>query len=87
MDSVSFKEARQEITEGEFLEWKTLPATQSMFKVLRSVRAGLVDGLCNGSTLCGDCGKTGEETAKIVGMLYGIDLFLEARYDETEVKK
>ena len=56
-----------------------------MLKELQAARAGLVFDLVNGGTLRnGDA--TGEVTAKLVGIIYGIDLVLEIeeKADENE---
>ena len=47
-----------------------------MFKELRAAKEGLVFDLINGGTLKNGS-ATGEVTAKLVGIIYGIDLVLE----------
>lgn len=54
-----------------------------MFKKLREVREGLAFDIINGGTLKNGKG-TGEATAKIVGVIYGIDLILEMNFEETD---
>lgn len=63
--------------------WKTDPVTQVVFQEMREIRKGLAFSLVNGATLKGGPG-TAEETAKVVGILYGIDLFLELTFDEED---
>lgn len=50
------------------------------------MRGGLVFDIINGATLKKGEG-TGEATAKIVGILYGIDLILEMAFEEEEKGK
>jgi hypothetical protein len=50
---------------------------------IREARQQYVDGLANGGTLRGGDG-TAEETAKMVGVIYGIDLLLDVRPPDEE---
>jgi hypothetical protein len=45
------------------------------------VRAKIAHSLTNGDTLMGNS-KTVEETAKLVGVIYGIDLILKLEMEE-----
>lgn len=54
-----------------------------MFHELQTIRAGLVFDIINGGTLKNGEG-TGEATAKIVGVIYGIDLVLEMTFEKEE---
>lgn len=76
------------LTQEEFHSWKTDPTTRKVVKIIQEQRQILADSLVNGVTLKGEAGATTEETAKQVGILYGIDLFLEFEViDEKEEKK
>jgi len=66
------------ITKEEFNEWKENEITKKILFELREARSLISKGLENGNTLQGGHG-TIEETAKAVGILYGIDLILELR--------
>lgn len=81
-DRDSFK--ADNITAEEFESWSNLPVTKKMVNIIKSVRDSFADSLYVGGTLCGDGAKTVEATAKAVGVLYGADLFLEAKYEESE---
>jgi len=66
------------MTKEEYSEWINNEITKEVFFELRTVRSELSKNLENGITLKGGM-ETIEETAKIVGILYGIDLILEIK--------
>ena len=71
------------MTKREYEEWRRDPTTQEVFKHFKEMREGLVNSLVNGNTLK-EGSDTGEATAKVVGILYGIDLLLEMEFEEEE---
>lgn len=71
------------ITVEEFAEWKLHPVTKKMYNIIGSFRDNLSESLINGDTLLRSQG-TAEETARIVGIIYGADLFLKAKYEDDE---
>ncbi len=73
---------QEELSKETFGLWKTLPITQEIIKGLRAEKAVLIEALCSGQTLTGDAGTTAEETAKVVGMIKGIDLILNIEYED-----
>jgi len=68
------------LTKEEFGEWKHQPVTEKVLKVLAGQREVFSDALLNGATLCGH--RTAEETAKAVGIIYGVDLLLQMEVDD-----
>jgi len=66
----------KEMTAEEFVAWKQDPITKKVYQLFREQRLLLANSLANGATLRGHVG-TGEETAKQVGIIYGMDLFIE----------
>lgn len=71
------------ISKEEFAAWKKLPVTKKIYHNIKAVRDAFSESLNNGETLRGSMG-TIEETAKVVGLLRGIDLFLQAEYGDNE---
>ncbi len=69
------------ITKDEHANWKAGEITKGVFKILKDMRDEFSSALTNGATLKGDS-STAEETAKYVGILYGIDLILEMKVEE-----
>lgn len=67
------------VTEGEFGDWTKHPVTQKMYSVIGTFRDDIANALINGSSLKGG-NATIEETAKMVGILYGADLFMKAEW-------
>ena len=65
----------------DLAEWKRHPVTEVLFQHLRGIREQHSRYLENGGTLKGGS-ATGEETGKVVGILFGIDLTLEVKADE-----
>jgi len=66
------------VTKEELDEWKKNEITKKILFELRKARSIISKNLENGSTL--QCvNGTIEETAKAVGILYGIDLILELK--------
>jgi len=72
-----------EITADDFRLWKDLTVTKYIHGIIKTFRDELANNLCCGGTLI-----SGQEaiieTSKVVGILYGADLFLEANYEEKE---
>ena len=64
------------MTEAEYLNWRADSQTIQVRKIFKEQRQVLVDSLVNGGTLRSHAG-TAEETAKLIGIIYGLDLFLE----------
>lgn len=71
------------ISKDEFINWKAGEVTKAVFKMLRDGRDDLSYSLINGNTLKGDS-STAEATARVVGILYGIDLILEMKVEDKE---
>jgi hypothetical protein len=72
------------ISAEDFSEWLNHPVTKAVKNVIGRFRNELAESLINGGTLKGDGGSTVEETAKTIGILYGADLFLEAKFMEDQ---
>jgi len=64
------------MTKVEFLDWKEHPVTAEMYKAFMEVRDSIKEDLATGSTLGNE-----SETARRVGMIEGLDFFLNAGYD------
>jgi hypothetical protein len=60
--------------------------TKKVIKTLLEQKEALVNSLINGVTLKGNNG-TAEETAKQIGMIYGLDLFLMMEVEDEEPKR
>lgn len=58
--------------------------TKELFQELRKSRDRFQLDLVTGMTLCPEPGQTCQQTARLVGVLYGIDLVLEMRMDQEE---
>jgi len=75
------KKNRNELARGmtkeDFLEWKQGSFTQKIYALLQNVRDDFKDDLANGATLTGNVFGSSESTAKVVGIIYGIDQLLE----------
>lgn len=69
------------MTKDEFIAWRNSPATQQVRAKMKQERDEILKQLLEGSTLAGT-EHTGELTAKAVGMIAGIDLFLDAEWEE-----
>lgn len=69
------------MSKDEFAAWRNSPATQQVRKKMQIEREEIVRQICEGATLAGaEC--TGELTARAIGIVAGIDLFLEAEWEE-----
>ncbi len=69
------------ITKEQFESWKEHHVTRVVFEALGVERERWSQELGSGATLKGGEG-TGEATAKIVGILYGLDMILKMEYEE-----
>ena len=65
------------MTKEDFLEWKQGSFTQKVYALLKNIQNDFKDDLSEGTTLTGNVFGTSEATAKIVGIIYGIDQLLE----------
>lgn len=65
-----------------FEEWISAYATQEIMQMLASHRQRALESLGLGSTLADDASITAQHTAKVVGLLEGIDLMLDMEYGE-----
>ncbi len=68
----------------DFGQWLNSAATQQVFDKIREYRYSYVDALSSGQTLFHEAGKTQVETARVLGILHGIDLILEIKYEGNE---
>jgi hypothetical protein len=57
----------------EYMEWLSMPITEEVFKQLTEIRDATKDHLMSGGTLADDPVK---ETARAVGIIEGLELFL-----------
>jgi len=71
------------ISKDEFVNWRAGEITKEVFKLLMDARDDLSFSLINGNTLKGDS-STAEATARVIGILYGIDLILEMKVEYEE---
>lgn len=71
----------EQMSKEEFHLWKHDPRTQEVMARLEGMKQEWVTRLVQGGTLCGN-GPTQEETARAVGVIYGIDLILKAEWEE-----
>jgi hypothetical protein len=83
MTEESQSNSDNDISLEEFVAWKRLPITKKIYHHMSAVRGAFSESLNNGETLYGGQ-KTVEETARVVGILRGIDLFLEAEYGDQD---
>ena len=63
----------------ELAEYRALcnaPLFLKLVHNLRIERQICADSVCSGGTLRGECGATAESTARKVGMIQGLDMFL-----------
>lgn len=72
---------QNEITKEELEQWKNQRITIAVFDKLREYRNSYVSALSNGETLFYKSDKTQAETARVVGVIFGIDLILEIDYE------
>lgn len=73
-----------ELSKEVFDAWKDHPATIAVFNVLRSTRAEQAELLVSGYTLRDDPGVTAQYTAKLVGIINGMDAILEMQIEDDE---
>jgi len=79
-------DSKKHLSAGEFATWKDSPTTKKVFDILEKVSGDFVFDLVNGSSLRGG-NTTIEATAKLVGIIYGLDLFLKMKVrDKTHTK-
>lgn len=74
---------KDDISAEDFAVWKRLPVTEKIYRHMSEIRDVFLESLINGKTLIGSYGSI-EETAKTVGFLRGIDLFLQAEYGDKD---
>ena len=69
------------MTKEEFQEWKGNKTTQKILDLLSKDRESIKEDLSHGATL----GQfTGESTARLVGIVQGLDRIIEIEYEEPE---
>lgn len=62
-----------DVSKAEFSDWKNQIVTQAVFKKINDAREATVEHMLFGGTV-GD--NTGEDTARAVGVLQGLDMLL-----------
>ena len=67
-----------------FDQWLNSPLTQKVFDRLRDYRHSYAEAISSGQTLFHESDKTQAETARVIGVIYGIDLLLEIKFEENE---
>ena len=73
------------LTQEDLDQWKKHPVTIEVMDVIQRIRDMHVDALATGGTFDADSMEvTFGNTAKVVGMIEGIDVFLNLRIDEEE---
>ena len=70
----------------EFVAWRASPITKKVAKILSQQKGALINSLVNGTTLMGDS-STAEATAKQIGIIYGLDMFLEMEVEDEESER
>lgn len=70
------------IDKDEFKLWLENPTTQKIREFMIESRNDYVHTLCNGATLFSDSDHTQKNTAHAVGVIYGIDKFLNLQNEE-----
>lgn len=68
----------------QYEEWVRHPQTKDFKAALSAIRKHYSDSLIMGATLLNHADLTAQETARIVGIAYGIDLILEAFIEESQ---
>lgn len=70
------------VSQAEYQEWQRSPVTQELVRVLKVFRQEYSERLAQGSTIRERSDMTAQETARIVGVVFGIDLVLEMKVEE-----
>ena len=77
-----------DLTPEEMEEWLRNPTTRKVLQGLRSLRQEYQDQLVRGVTLnLTSVEQTALQTSRLLGQIYGLDLMLEMRPSDVEVKK
>ena len=71
------------ISKEQFEQWLNSSATLAILDIMRQYRHNYVSALSNGETVFHESDKTQAETARAIGVIYGIDLLLEIKYEDT----
>ncbi len=72
------------ITKEDFGQWLNNTCTKAVLDKLHEYRDNYVSALANGETVFHQTGKTQAETARAIGVIYGLDLILEMKYEDED---
>jgi len=70
------------MSKDEFKLWLDNPTTQKIRELMIESRSDYVRLLCDGATLFNESDYTQKNTAKVVGVIAGIDLFLNLQIED-----
>ena len=70
------------ISKERFEQWLNNSDTIAVFDILREYRYNYVAALAAGETVFHESDKTQAETARAIGVIYGLDLILEMKYED-----
>jgi hypothetical protein len=70
------------MSKDEFKLWLDNPTTQKIRELMIESRSDYVRALCEGATLFNDSSNTQKNTAQAIGVIAGIDLFLNLQIEE-----
>ena len=65
----------------QFHEWKANPTTLEVFEEIRGLKSALADSLASGNTICSTTSETALVTARIVGIIEGLNQLLDFNYE------
>jgi hypothetical protein len=72
------------VTKSDYVDWLSHPVTKAVKRVLEDVKRDREIQLGRGYTLSDDATLTAQKTAKMVGCLEGLALFLEMEIEDDE---
>ena len=70
------------MSKDEFKLWLDNPTTQKIRELMIESRSDYVRALCEGATLFNDSSHTQKNTANAIGVITGIDLFLNLQIED-----
>jgi hypothetical protein len=70
------------MSKDEFKLWLDNPTTQKIRELMIESRSDYVRLLCDGATLFSESSNTQKNTAQAIGVIAGIDLFLNLQIEE-----
>ena len=70
------------MSKEEYKLWLDNPTTQKIRELMKESRSDYVRSLCDGATLFNESSHTQKNTAHAIGVIAGLDLFLNLQIED-----